>query len=168
MDAITALRTRRSIRRYKKQPVPRELLETIVDCGRLAATGRNEQPREFVVVTDASTRSKLAEICEFGKFLATAPAAIVVLCRASKYYLEDGSNATQNILVAAHALGLGACWVAGDKKPYTEQVRRLVGAPDGCKLIATVAVGYPDEKPLPPKRSLDEVIHWETYSRSGA
>ena len=163
MDAITALRTRRSIRRYKNRPVSREVLETIVDCGRLAATGRNEQPWEFVVVTDASTRGKLAELCEFGKFLAQAPAAIVVLCRESKYYLEDGSNATQNILVAASALGLGSCWVAGDKKPYAEQVRRLVSAPDGCKLIATIAIGYPDEKPAPPKRALDEVIHWETF-----
>ncbi|MHB0935377.1 MAG: nitroreductase family protein [Armatimonadota bacterium] len=163
MEAITALRTRRSIRRYKHRPVPREMLETLVDCGRLAATGRGEQPWEFVVVTDPATRGKLAEICEFGKFLSAAPAAIVVLCKDSKYYLEDGCNATQNILVAANALGLGSCWVAGDKKPYAEQIRRLVGAPEGYKLIATISIGYPAEKPTPPKRALNEVIHWETF-----
>jgi len=163
MDAITALRTRRSIRRFQNRPVSRQQLETLVDCGRLAATGRGEQPWEFVVITDPATRGKLAEICEFGKFLAKAPAAIVVLCREAKYYLEDGCNATQNILVAATALGLGSCWVAGEKKPYAEQVSRLVGAPDGFKLIATVAVGYPDEKPTPSKRTLAEVMHWETF-----
>jgi len=163
MDALTALRERRSIRRYKSDPVPREALEAIVDCGRLAATGRGGQPWEFVVVTDRAMRGKLAEVCEFGKFLTVAPAAIVVLCRDTKYYLEDGSSATQNMLVAATALGLGSCWVAGDKKPYAEQVRRLVEAPDGYKLISIVSIGHTDEHPSPAKRPLAEVIHWGKF-----
>jgi len=163
MDALTALRTRRSIRRYQNRPVPREALETIVDCGRLAATARGVQPWAFVVVTDPAMRARLAEICEYGKFLAGAPAAIVVLCEDTKYYLEDGCNATQNMLVAATALGLGSCWVAGDKKPYAGEIHRLVGAPDGDKLIAIVAIGYPDEQPSPSKRPLEDVIHWESF-----
>lgn len=163
MDALTALRARRSIRRYQNRPVPREALETIVDCGRLAATARGVQPWEFVVVTDAAMRGKLAGINEYGKFLVNAAAAIVVLCRDTKYYLEDGSAATQNMLVAATALGLGSCWIAGDKKPYADEIRRLVGAPEGYKLIATIALGYPDEHPSPAKRASAEVIHWEKF-----
>ena len=163
MDALTALRTRRSIRRYQDRQVPREALETIVDCGRLAATARGVQPWEFVVVTEPGMRAKIAAITEYGKFIANTPAAIIVLCHDTKYFLEDGSAATQNLLVAATALGLGSCWVAGDKKPYADDLRRLLGAPDDCKLIAIVAVGYPDEQPIREKRPLDEVLHWENY-----
>lgn len=163
MDAITALRTRRSIRRYQDRPVPRELLETVVDCGRLAATARGVQPWAFVVVTDPDMRRRLADISEYGKFLTSAPAVIVVLCEETRYFLEDGSAATQNLLVAATALGLGSCWVAGDKKPYADDIRRLVGAPDGYRLIALVALGFSDEHPSPPKKTLVEVLHWEKY-----
>jgi nitroreductase len=163
MDALTALRSRRSIRRYSDQPVSREQLETIVDCARLAATARNEQPWEFVVVTDPATRARLAEICEYGKFFAVASAVVVVLCRDGKYYLEDGAAATQNLLVAAAALGLGSCWVAGDKKPYADEIRILLGAPAELKTVSLVAIGHPAETPTPAKRVLAEVLHWERF-----
>ncbi|OPZ86867.1 MAG: FMN reductase (NADPH) [bacterium ADurb.Bin429] len=163
MDALTALRARRSIRRYTDRAVAREDLETLVDCARLAATARNEQPWEFVVVTDAAMRAQLAEICEYGKFFTQAPVVIVVLCHETKYYLEDGAAATQNLLVAAAALGLGTCWVAGDKKPYADTVRALLGAPEGYRVVSHIAVGYAAETPAPAKRPLRDVLHWERY-----
>ncbi len=164
MDALTALRTRRSVRSYEERAVPREALETMVDCARLAATARGEQAWEFVVVTEQRMREQLAALCPNGKFLASTPAAVVVLCRETTYYLEDGCNATENLLLAAAALGLGTCWVAGDKKPYADELRQLVGAPGtGYKLIATVAVGYPAAIPSPTNRALEEVLHWERF-----
>ncbi len=163
MDAIEALKTRRSVRAYKADPVPKDIIEDIVDCGRLAATARNVQPWEFVVVTDAAMRRRIADITEYGKFIADAPVCIVLLCEDGRYFLEDGSAATQNILVAAHAHGLGSCWVAGDKKPYADDIRKIVGAPDGYKLIGHVSLGYAVDTPKPAKRTLDEVIHWESY-----
>jgi nitroreductase len=163
MDALTALRTRRSIRKYQDRPVSREDLETLVDCGHLAATARGEQPWEFVVVTDPAMRQQLADLMPSGKFLAQAPAAIVVFCRDTQYFLEDGSAATQNILVAAAALGLGTCWVAGDKKPFAPDVCRMLGAPEPCRLIATIAVGYAVDTPNPPKRAVADVLHWEQF-----
>jgi nitroreductase len=163
MDALEALRTRRSVRKYKPTLVPKELVEQIVDCGRLAATARNVQPWEFVAVTDAAKRKRIAGITEFGKFIEHSPVCIVVLCQDTKYYLEDGCAALQNLLVAARALGLGTCWVAGDKKPYAPEIVKLVGAPDSCRLIGLVAMGYSDEKPSPAKRTLKEVLHWETF-----
>jgi nitroreductase len=87
----------------------------------------------------------------------------VVLCRNSKYYLEDGCNASQNILVAAHAHGLSGCWIAGDKKPYAESIRRMVGAPDGLRLVSLLSIGHPAEEPTIAKRSLSEVLHWEEF-----
>lgn len=163
MDALEAIKTRRSVRSYKDDPVPREMLAEIVDCGRLAATARNEQPWEFVVVTEAAMRKAVAEKTEFGEFIAESPACIAVLCKESKYYLEDGSAAIQNILVAARALGLGSCWVAGDKKPYAPEIVKMLGAPDSLKLVGLVALGYPKNIGAPSKRDRDEVLHWERY-----
>ena len=163
VDAIEVLKTRHSVRAFSDQPVPRAVLEDIVDCGRLAATAINIQPWEFVVVTDADARRKLAETTDHGRFIAGAPVCVVVLCQETKYYLEDGSAATQNILLAAHAHGLGACWVAGDKKPYAADIRKMVGAPEGFRLVSLIPTGYPAANPRKSKRPLADVLHWEKY-----
>lgn len=164
MNALEALRTRRSCRQFTDRNVPRELVEQVVDAGRLAATARNEQPWEFIVVTDAEARRTIAGMTEYGPFIADAPVCIAVLAKDTKYYLEDGSAATQNMLVAAHALGLGACWVAGDKKPYAPQVVKRIGAPAELRLVSLVAMGWPEgDLPNPGKRSLEDVLHWDTY-----
>ena len=163
MDAIEALRTRRSVRVYKDEPVPKEAVESIIDCGRLAATAINKQLWEFVVVTDADLRRQIAETTDHGPFIAQAPVCVVVLCRSDKYFLEDGCAATQNILVAAKAHGLGSCWVAGDKKPYAETIREMVGAPEGLVLISLISIGHPVEESTPSKRPLADVLHWEKY-----
>ena len=169
MDALEALKTRRSVRKYARRPVPRRILEDLVDCARQAATARNVQPWDFVVTTDPARLKVLAEATGVnGPFIADAGACIVVLCRDTKYYLEDGSAAVQNLLVAARAHGLGSCWIAGDKKPYAETVRALAGAPATHRLIALVPVGWPEERPQPQKRPLAEVLHWERFGNSTA
>jgi nitroreductase len=164
MDALEALRTRRSCRQFLPREVARDLLTELVDAGRLAASARNVQPWEFVVVTDEATRRRIADLADTGRFIADAPACIAVVCKDTKYFLEDGSAATQNLLVAARALGLGSCWVAGDKKPYAPAVARLLAVPDEYRLVALVAVGYPvAEISGPDKRPLADVIHWGKF-----
>jgi len=164
MDALEAMRSRRSVREFSDKPIPKEAIEQMVDCGRLAPTARGEEPWEFVVVTDKAMLRTLGEVCDHGPFLRDAAAALVISCRETKYYLEDGCAATENILVAASALGLGACWVAGDKKPYAERVRGLLGLPGGHKLISILALGYPEKPPaVKKKRSLSSVLHWGSY-----
>ena len=165
METLNAMAERRSSRSYQTREVPRDLLERIVDAGRLAATARNEQPWEFIVVTDAALRRSIADVTEYGKHIAEAPTCVAVFCRDTKYYLEDGSAATQNMLVAAASLGVQSCWVAGDKKDYVKDVSRLLGVPVGFRLVSLVALGY--EKTAPPrvsKRALDQVIHWDTFT----
>ncbi len=164
MDAIEALRSRRSVRAYAPdQAVEPAQIEIIVDCGRLAATARNVQPWEFIVVTNRPTLERIAAIAAHGKFIAGAAACIAVVCEAGRYYLEDGSAATQNMLTAAWALGLGACWVAGDKKDYADELRALLGAPETHKLVSLVSLGHPASVPTPAKRPLKDVLHWERY-----
>jgi hypothetical protein len=80
MDAIEVLKTRRAVRVYKREPVPRKIIEDIVDCGRLAATAINIQPWIFVVLTDPEARRRIANTTDYGKFIADAPVCIVVLC----------------------------------------------------------------------------------------
>jgi len=164
MDAIEMLKTRRSVRAYQAKPVVREVLEDLVDCGRLAATAINIQPWEFVVVVDRVGLQRLAKIAEYGAFFAEAAACIMVLSKDTKYFLEDGSAATQNILLAARAHGLGSCWVAGDKKAYAPEALKLVDAPAGYRLVSLIAVGYGAElPPRAPKRPLADVLHWEKF-----
>ncbi len=163
MDAMEAITSRRSVRKFKPDPVPADVLKKVVDAGRLAPTAHNDQPWEFVVVTDAAVRQRLAQITDYGKFIADAPACIVVLSQPTRYYVEDGSAATTAMLIAATALGLGACWVAGDKKTYAGQIVALCRAPANLKLVSLIAIGYPAEIPSPDKRPLEEVLHWEVY-----
>ena len=163
MDSVEALKTRRSVRAYSSQAVAREVIADLIDCGRLAASANNAQPWEFVAVTDRGMLSRIAAATDYGRFIAGAAACIVVLSRDTKYYLEDGSAATENILVAARAHGLGGCWVAGDKKSYAPAVCSLVGAPAGYRLISLVSIGYPAEQPHKHKRPLADVLHWETF-----
>jgi nitroreductase len=164
MDCIEALKTRRSVRAYTGEPVSREVIEDIIDCGRLAATAVNIQPWEFVAVTEPAMLRAIAGVADFGRFIAQAAVCVVVLCKDTKYYLEDGSNASQNILVAARAHGLGGCWVAGDKKPYAEKVARMVGAPEGYKVISLLAIGHAaDQQSHKDKRPLSDVLHWEKF-----
>ena len=163
MDAIECLKTRRSIRAYQDKTVPKSIVEDIVDCGRLAASANNQQPWVFVAIEDTVRREEIAGLADFGKFIARAPVCIAVFCRETKYYLEDGSAATQNLLNAARAHGLGSCWVAGDKKRYAPQIAKLVGMPAGYKLVSLVALGYPAEGSSPDKRPLSEVLRWNRY-----
>lgn len=164
MDAIECINSRYSCRDYHPQPVPRELLRKLVDAGRRAPSGRKEEPVEFVVATGRTDREFLARIASAGKFIAQAGACLVVIARDATYYLEDGSAAVENVLLAATALGLQSCWVAGDKKPYADDILRHFGVPAGYKLVAMLAIGYARTPGgQPPHRPLDQVLHWEKF-----
>jgi len=166
MDVIEALKKRRSIRIFKDKLIPKDVLEQIVDVARFAATARNVQPWEFVVITKQETLKKIADLAENGRFLAQAAACVVVFCSDTKYYLEDGCAATENILIAATVFGVGSCWIAGDKKPYSQDINKLLAAPQAFKLISIIALGFAqseDDFRVAEKRGLNELLHWEKF-----
>lgn len=166
MEALEVLKIRRSVREYKDKPIPKEALEKIVDAARFAPTARNEQPWEFIVVTEKETLKKMGGITDHGKFIVEAAACILVFCNDTKYYLEDGCAATENILLAATALGIASCWVAGDKKSYCRQLHELFYVPLSFKLVSIISLGYPESEKvfnIADKRSLQELIHWEKF-----
>jgi nitroreductase len=163
MDALEALKTRRSHRAFKPDAVPKEILEQMIDCGRLAATGRNAQPWVFIVITDETIRKQLADVMVHSKFAADSGVCVVVFCEEVDYYLEDGSAAIQNIMVAGRALGIDTCWIAGGKQIYEDAARKLLGVPNNHRLVGIIPVGYATDSPSPQKKSLDEVLHWQKY-----
>jgi len=161
MDALEAIRKRRSIRRFTRDAIPKADLEAIVDAGRLAATGSNRQPWDFVVVTD---RAMIAQFAISGAWIAQASAVIVVVMDpGSRWWIEDGSAAIENMLLASTALGYGSCWVEGDALPHEEQLRTLLGIPPHKRVLALLPVGVAAEAPAPEKKPLERVLHWEKY-----
>lgn len=165
-NLLKFLKIRRSIRAFRDKNLPKEHLKKIVDVARFAPTAKNVQPWEFVIVTDKDKLADLARLAENGRFIEKAAACIVVYSSDTKYFLEDGCAATCNILLAATALGVGSCWVAGDKKAYCQEVNTLLGAPLNMKLISLIALGYPEDEnafKVTVKRDLKELIHWERF-----
>ena len=164
METLEAIKKRCSIREFSEKPVEESKLESLIDAARLAHTARGIEPWEFIVIRDKETLAKIAKIAENGKFIKGSSACIAVLSKETKYFLEDGCAATENILIGACALELASCWVAGDKKSYAKEVSEILEAPDSYKLVSLIALGYSSVKASGKgKRELDEVIHWEKF-----
>jgi nitroreductase len=159
------IKQRRSVRNFNSDPVSESVIQDILECGRLAPTGRNLQPWLMGAVTDQELRHRISDLAEHGKFIRESPVCFAVFTLADeKYYLEDGCAATMNIILAASAHGLSTCWVAGDKKEYGPAVRDLLHVPKGYALISLVACGNTDEKPAPHKKELEEVTFRDKYT----
>ena len=161
MDVFDAIRTRRSVRAFTGEAMPREDLEKIVDAGRLAATGSNKQPWDFIVITD---RAMIDQLKTASQWMEKSAAIIaVVMDPESRWWVEDGAAAVQNMLLAATALGYGSCWLEGYTLRYEDAFKTLLGVPAEKRLMTLVPIGVPVEWPTKEKKSLEEVIHWERY-----
>jgi len=147
MDLFDAIRTRRSVRAFRPDPVPAELLERVLEAARWAPSGLNNQPWRFHVVREPAVLEGLGGLTRYGHVLRSARAAVAVFLEGEASYHRDkdcqGVGAClQNLLLAAHGLGLGACWL-GEIVNRREEVERLLGAPATCELMAVVALGFP-------------------------
>jgi nitroreductase len=136
-------------------------LETIVDAGRMAASGNNRQPWEFVVVTE---RPMIEKLKIASQWMEKAGAIIaVVMDPGSRWWLEDGSAAIANMLLASTALGYGSCWLEGYTLPREDELKALLGVPDDKRLLSLVPIGVPVKWPTREKKALQDVLHWEKY-----
>ncbi len=159
MEPIDIIKNRRSIRTYDENLIPERIIEAILDCARLAPTARNKQPWLIGVVTDKQILDKMGKTCSTGPFIADSAACFTVFCKKDeKYYLEDGVSATMNIIHACEANGVKTCWVAGDKKPYVNEIARLLEVPDEYTLVSLIPAGYSQESAQPKnKKSINEI-----------
>ncbi len=165
-EFIEVLKSRRSVRKYKPVPISKETIEEIIGCARFSPTARNEQPWIFIAVNDKKTLARISKIASpNGEFIKDASWAIAVFCRNTKYYLEDGSSATVYMLLASWAKGIGSCWIAGDKKPYAEEIRKILKVPQDYRLVSLVSLGHPENIPVKEKKPLEEIIFWGEYGK---
>jgi len=164
MTVMEAIRTRRTIRRFKPDPVPEQVLHNLIDAARWAPTACNMQLWDFIVVTDPA---RLAEIAQAVPHVKLAPAAIFAcynkeFSQGSAGGIQSTAAAIENMLLYAHSIGLGGYWVATvDDLPL---LRKLLGLPPQIEFVATVLVGYPDEQPSAPRRwPVEDLLHWQRY-----
>lgn len=158
MEAMEAILTRRSIRKYAPNPVPDTIVKQLLQAAMSAPSAGNEQPWQFVVITERSLREEIAGFHPYAGMLREAPLAILVcgdldLQQFKGNWVLDCAAATQNLLLAAHALGLGAVWVG--VYPETERMedlKKLLHLPQHIIPLALVPVGYPAESPPPEDR----------------
>jgi nitroreductase len=164
MDVMEAIKSRRSIRRFKDLPIEQEKLLQVLEAGRLAPSANNQQDWNFVVVRDADLRQKLAEVCHEQAFIGEAPVVIVACTTNASRIMRSGyqcaavdlSIAVAHMTLAAVALGLGSCWIGAFD---TNKVAAVLGLPQGLAPVHVVPLGYPVESPAArPRKSLDEVV----------
>ncbi len=161
MDVLEAIKGRRSIRKYREDPVPQEKVDKILEAAIWAPSAHNSQPWEFIVLRNEELKRKVAEVLPYGRFLHQAPLGIVVLVdpERSTHPPEDGATATQNILLASHFLGLGSCWIA----PHDGKVKHILGIPEEKMVLSVISIGYPDESPKVGRKDLGSITFYDRY-----
>jgi len=159
------LKSRRSIRKFRSEPPPRDLILKAVDAARFAPSAKNSQPWRFIVVEDPQVKNKLANIHPSAKPLKESPLAVVVVCHVDESpvsYMLDCANATVYLLLALHAVGLGAVWIQALRN--IEEIRQALEIPNNAIPVAIIAVGYPNESPSTrPRKPLNELVYLNKY-----
>jgi nitroreductase len=169
MDIFQVFRDRRSIRKYKDIPVERETIVQVLDAARLAPSWKNMQCWRFLVLTDVAKRETLLSVFADDnpgkKAFMQAPAAIVICGNPAEsdvshgidYYVADVAIAFEHICLAAHALGLGTCWMGQFEEA---DLKAKLNIPDSMRIIGITPLGYPDQEPRPrPRKELNEIAY---------
>lgn len=169
MEVCEAIRNRRSIRRFTDQPIAKQDLDKLLEAARWAPCGGNLQRWRFVVVTSPSTKELIKK---FAPGVFGMPAAFIVICietvqsthhRDEATYLADSSMAAENIMLQAHALGIGTCVALSYGKVA---VREILSIPEGVEPQLMMTLGYPAESPeAPPKLELPEIAFLDEYGK---
>ena len=165
MDAIECIHTRRSIRKYEDKDVPDDLIKQILEAAMTAPSAGNQQPWHFIVIKDRKLLAKITEFHEYAQMCKDAHMAILVCgdINSVKYkdmWEQDCSAATQNILLAAHALGLGAVWCGVYPRELKMQgFLKLLGIPEKIIPFSLVPIGYPAQKSGKVERYKKEKVH---------
>jgi nitroreductase len=152
MDAIECIETRRSIRKFQNRLVPPELVTRALQAAMMAPSAGNQQPWQFVVVDDRAILDQIPQIHPYAAMTAESPLAILVCGDLSVekhkgYWVQDCSAATQNLLLAAHALGLGAVWTGiYPRQDRVEAFQKLLRLPSTVMPLALIPMGYHAER----------------------
>lgn len=164
LSLVDVVLSRRSVRRYEKKEIPKDVLDKILEAGRQAPSAANKQPWHFIVLTDDKVKKELSKGL-FNRFIKDSPVTIVG-CAHKDLIVGRWSNisttiALQNMVIAAWAMGVGSCWI-GDFNE--EKVKKLLGITAKWKVVALISFGYPAENPQPRKKKpLEKIVSFNKF-----
>lgn len=171
MDALKTILERRSVREYTDKQVPDEVIENLLRAGMYAPSAHNSQPWEFLVMRDHDMKKAVSSIGRYWGMLKNAPLGILVMANLNGYkgsdsafFAQDCSAATENILLAAHAQGLGGVWLGlYPKQELMKGVRAVYGIPEHIIPFSMVSLGYPAEEKFPHRTFHADKVHYDKY-----
>lgn len=182
-EVLKAIRERRSVLRFRPEPIPEEKLQAVLEAGRWAPSYANSQPWTFIVVQDEEKKRRLGELVDrialarrgqpaiTGKGIGDAPVVIVVAVdpwRDPRHFVEAGAAAAQNMALAAHSLGLASYWAGiyepgGGRRAAEAQAKRLLGVPREMHVVALLPIGVPAYETSSDRVPLEELVRHETF-----
>jgi nitroreductase len=176
LTVFKIIQERGSIRKYKDTPIPSNDLQIILEAARLAQSAANQQPWQFIVVTDKAILEKLVQAAHWPdrppqSSVRTAPTVIICLANPETSrkvgpfdgYLVDLSIAIENMALTAWELGIGSCWIGAFQE---EKVKALLHIPENLRVVSLLTLGYADEQPrLKNRKRLNEIIHYQQYGQ---
>jgi nitroreductase len=171
MSILNVIKQRRSVRRYKADPIPDDVLRRVLEAARFSPSGKNLQPWKFILVQDESLKQRLVDASVRQSFIAEAP-VVVVACgfpdrcysRMGNYmksWAVDVAIAFEHMVLQAQEEGLGTCWIGAFEE---KDVKSLLNVPDGVRVLALTPLGYPDENPVSRgRKSLEDIVSYDSY-----
>lgn len=166
MDVFEVIEARRSIRKYRPEPIPDDKMGMILDAARLAPSAANRQPWRFVLVQNADRKKVLARAANDQTFLSDAAVIVVAVGDpevSARWHEKDTMIAVEHIVLAATALGYGTCWIGAFDE---DAVKRLLKIPPRMKIVALLPIGLPDEKPASrPRKENSEIFFREEWQQ---
>ncbi len=171
MSVLKIIQKRRSIRKYKKDTIPEDVLQRVLEAVRLAPSGKNYQPWKFIIVRDVELKEKLARASAEQLFMAEAP-VIIVACgfpdesysdmgRYMKSWPVDVTIALEHLILQAEEEGLGTCWIGSFEE---EEVKSILNVPENVRVLALTPLGYPNETPpYRGRKRLDEIVSYDSF-----
>lgn len=165
MNVFEAVRTMLAVRSYREEPVPDDVIERILEAGRLTGSSKNKQHWDFIVIRDRETLRQLGAAAVYGDYIAQAPLAIAVVVPDSPIGYIDGARATQSMMLTAWEAGVGSNWVSNLDLP---EIRALLNIPEGRTILNIIPLGHPAEKlgaGRKRRKPLAEIAHEERFGQ---
>ena len=166
MDVYQYIRSRRTVRDYKPDSIPQEVLHKILQAGRWAPSSSNTQKWNFIVVQDRDTLATLGKIATHGPFIGRAPLVIVVVMDNAPRPQLDAGRALQQMELMAWSQGVGMCFVGVREAEQQQAVKKLLSIPEAMELITLLPFGYRAEGAKSqgtPRMAMEEIVHWESF-----